>query len=190
MERLVDQEMLKKAQDMMDNFNLNKNLLCDEECQHNEMSKTLYDKLQKAKENVKTAPEKYENAEEKYYKHKYGESEYTEYNRKKQLGVAKKLGDELTEKFNEKYDELKILLNTFNSQQIYDNHITDLLKSNKDNIFKKKEDINRMENSNNLSNRLSYYLENDSSPLNKWNKMFMIIYWLIFAAYLIIVIII
>ena len=184
-----NQDIMHRVDDMINNFNLNNELLCDEECENNQKKEKLYEEYLDAKSNVKTAPEELEKAEAKFLTQDKGISWYTNYKQEKELGVASELADYLSEKFEEQKEKIQVILNNFNTQVGYTDNLGNLLDSYKTRNAQSQEEIEQLRNVNNVSNRMTQYTDQTTPVYNAWNKFFSVLYWLLFAAYVVLIVI-
>ena len=189
-EQFNNHPIMAQAENLIKKFNLNQDIICDKKCQENQRIDKLYQKYLTARENVKSAPEKLEQAEAEFYKQDKGIDWYNKYKHQKESKRSDELGEYLTDQFDIQKNNLQLKLNTFDAQNDYTDNLGDLLDSYKSRMSTTQNNLDDAINTMNRSNRLSYYTEENLSRWKAWNKFFIILFWLLFAAYFIVIIII
>jgi hypothetical protein len=169
---------------------MNRNLLCDEDCRRRKESERLWSIYLKKENNVKVSPPERDMAYQKYYIHTYGRDKYMEYRRNKANQEANILINEKLEDFNEKKNELYHFLNDVDKQKYSSEKVIELSKKYGKINIETEDNISRIKNNKNLSNRLTYYVDNEENTYENWNKFFNILFWILFVLYIGIIIII
>lgn len=169
---------------------MNRNLLCDADCRHRKESDRLW-KIYLNKQNiVKISPPERDMAYEKYYIHTHGRNKYMEYKRNKANQEVNILVNEKIDDFDEKKNELYHYLNDIDRQKYSSQKVIELAKKYGKINIETEDNISRIKNNKNLSNRLTYYVENEDDSYDNWNKFLNILFWIIFVLYVLIIIIV
>uniref|UniRef100_A0A6C0H6V6 Transmembrane protein n=1 Tax=viral metagenome TaxID=1070528 RepID=A0A6C0H6V6_9ZZZZ len=150
-------------------------LSCDSECQKNKKIKELKENLQKAQNNIVTAPYELQNAKNNYYKFILGDSNY-----------KKKLESDYSQKAQ---DLSNIILNTF-----YNLNDTAIKKTNEsihlESIFKNIQDFSKQLNQQNKKNillntqKIQQNLTNDRKIFYQMQKINYLNYWFYFFCFI------
>ena len=179
---------INKINEVIDN--VNSNAFCDPQCQHERENQRLWSIYVKKKGIAITAPGHRDVAYEKYYVHKYGRAEYTEYLKREAWKRVNKLGEEFRNDFNKRKEEIIHLMKDVNSQTMSLKRLTELLKKYGRNNMKLHESIGKLQNSSDLNHRLTYYVDDEEGTYINWNKFFNVIFWIVFSLYILIVLLI
>lgn len=154
---LENNDALNKLNDVIDKVNTSVQLNCDAECQKNKKEKQLYEKYLSAKKNKQNAPEKLEEAEDKFYKYSKGDYEYNRMKREEYQNEATKIANVMNSAFNKEYNKIIRELTALRQQQIYTNRIDDLVNSYTEDNTKLNNEISEIKNTSNIANRKTIY---------------------------------
>ena len=159
-------------------------LICNTQCQNERNESLLKKKWDLAQNNLKLAPNEVIQTEKNYYIFKKGEKEYTDMIYERNVKIAQQFKKESINSHQEKLNELKILLKTYNSDKDYNNRLTELLKIKKEELSELKLDIDKIISKNNTSGRKVVYENNeiDMVDANRWFLLF--IYFTLFIYYI------
>lgn len=181
---------------MTNRFNLNRfnsflniateTIACGSECQQNKMAEELKNKYLKAQSNLTLAEPEYQVAKQNYYTFVSGQSGYDEMIEKELKQNAELTTKIFKENYDNKINNIKTLLDTYNGTLINFRNIFDLYKKyKKENIIlskQLKEDTNDI-----LTNeRRTYYQDQEITSLNNYYYYFLLtIYIVVVICYVI-----
>lgn len=178
-----------KMNELIEKANSNIQPQCDEECQKNKKEQELYFDYQTAINRMREAPKVVEQAEEKYYVYSGKSAEYEKKKEAESRKEAAELALNLKNKFNEKARNIKELTESLNDLNKYKRNMFDLLKKTKEELEQTKIEIERNSSTEEIGYRSGYYDERDIEYTNKWSSTFRNLYWILVAAYIVIVIV-
>lgn len=164
---------------------------CDARCQsQNRINNKLKRIYLDAKLNAKTAPEKKDNAFEKYFVSTYGKAEYNEVLNNKYEREIKQLTDDEKIKYDIKKEKILLTLENFDKNIALNSKLNELIEIN---LIENNELIQKIDSINstiNTNERKTYYNSQQLNNLTTWKKYTMryllLLYVLLFAAIIII----
>ena len=162
---------------------INNNLFCDEKCQKDKKGLELYDDYIKLKNQNETLPKQLEDAERKYILFDKGGVYYKNYLKDNASDEVKGKVIDLEKKFNDEFQDLEILHNSYKSQQVYLENVNTLLTKLKKSYETLKHKVSKLEGKTNVNHRLQEYEEDVIQ--NYSNKMYYIkvLYYLLFSVF-------
>ena len=131
--------------------------------------------------NAVQAPLKLKESEKNYFVYTKGEGYYRNMMRERYKQTAQKDKRELLDNHKEKIERLNNLLQEYDDQKLYNKRINDLFnkyETEKDHIDKEKDFYVKTKNT---SDRKTYYENQQIETLKKWNKVFFVLYWILFC---------
>ena len=160
----------------------NKSMECGSACQELKERKNLDKIYQKAQNNVQNAPEELEIAEKNYYQFTLGEGGYKNMLRERYKKNAIEMQKKLTSKHDDNMTELNNLFKEVEDQSIYSARMSDLMQKYliENKTLKNKTDLYLKQT--HTSDRKTYYENEQLTTLQKWDKIMFIIYWILFTA--------
>ncbi len=159
-------------------------IACGPTCQKEKKTEDLKQIYINAEANIQNGPSLLEEAKKNYYIYSQGAPAYDRM-RENELKVnASKIGDELTNVFNDIVSSATTLNQYYNSELINSKHTEDLLaKYDKDNSLQKRRLGNKY--SDVLTNdRKTYYEQNATDNLKQWYNFWWYIYYILVAVFL------
>jgi len=180
------QQLLDKVNEGIEYIKENQHTFgCGAECKKNSKEESLYNQFLQAKTSLDNAPNKLIDAERNYITFKEGGVAYQELIEKQQNEKAKQNILEIKNQFNNKKDKIKIMIDAFEDQTIYDKNINELdnIYSEQISILTKKQI--KKENKQAMDNRLSYYNLEWLSPIQYINYLLKYLFWLLVIIYLV-----
>lgn len=154
---LENNDALNKLNEVIEKVNTSVQLNCDAKCQKNRREKELYDKYLSARKNKQNAPEKLEEAEDKFYKYSKGNYEYNKMKREEYENEATKIANVMNNAFNKESNNINRELTALRQQQIYTNRIDDLVNSYTEDNKNLNDKISNIKNTSNIANRKTIY---------------------------------
>lgn len=156
---------------------INSKVLCGPDCQQNKNSEKLQQKYMTAKENVKTAPDKYNIAEKNYFTFVNGETWWKDHKREK---INKNTEIELSKQNNnfiKKYEEVEKDVKYYKSQYLYLNSLDEILDDleNKNSVYKK--DSSDHEKKVQTSYRRTTYYKRDINDIISYKSVITYFYY-------------
>lgn len=156
-------------------------ILCDEKCRKSKKGLELYKEYIKAKNDNKGNPEKFEEARRNYMTFDKGGAYYRNFLEKEAKGEIKKYAKKLETDFNNEVKTLKILLNKYDSQKIYENNIDDLVNNYDSQLENLKKEYDTINSKTNINHRLKDYEDDQTSFYDSIIYYLKIIYYIIFS---------
>ena len=159
---------------------------CDSTCRREKETETLKQKWLKAKQNLKSAPLRVQNAERKYYVFSEGEQGYDDMLFQRYTKTADMLKQNALAQHRDLMKNFKTMINDYNSETLYTQRMNELLK------IKMKENKNLKSKldqklSNTLTNdRRVIYEDQQLTGLQYYRKIMTYIYFIFIVIYLII----
>jgi len=159
--------------------NINNGVYCGTTCKSQNTTNDLYETYMKAKANMNTAPEKFEEAEKNWYINKYGENEYNDYIRGKyQEQATKRIEDYKTSFYKYKNDiekaiaELSIINTGTKNTEILYNDVNQSLET-----------TTAINNEYNTNYRMVYYQQGQViNTIARYNT-FLVIYYVLVVVF-------
>ena len=168
----------------------NDRILCGPECQKEREIEALRKKFYSAQQNMDTAPEQLSQAKKNYYMVADGAAEYNNIQLKELQQEVNKKAASLQTTFYNRAENINTLINNYASSILYSQNMNDLLetynKENKKLLVK----IDDMKGVVNTSDRKSFYEDNQLTYLRSWLYYLKRFYWLCFAIWFVLVMLI
>lgn len=158
---------------------------CNAECKKNMKEEALYQQFINAKVSLDNAPNNLETAERNFISFKDGGMEYQKMVERRKSEEAKINVQKMKEKFMEKYRNLKIMIDAYTDQNMYDSYVTELSDMYKDKISNLENENEKYENENNMANRMTYYNSEWISFFTWLNMILKYPFWFILILYLV-----
>ena len=154
-------------------------LLCGPTCQKNRVSEELKQKYLDAKTNMKTAPIQLETSKKNYYVYTKGEPYYDKMMEEELTKKSDKLGELLSETFNEEVANAKTMNSYYNSTLINSKYTKELYSD----YLEKNQALKLQLRSNHgdilTNDRKTYYETNALNNLQLWYKFWWYIYYIL-----------
>lgn len=161
-------ELIGKVNNLLNDTFESDDLLCDKECQQNRKEEQLYQSYINAKNNLTNAPKQLEIAERDFITFTKGSMEYQQQREKQYQKKAETIIQKLTKMYNTSYDQTSLLLNKYNDQKVYDNHISELTNTYGEKVKGLQSTIENTRSKYNVANRLTEYKD---KWINIWKQI-------------------
>lgn len=161
---------------------------CDEECQRNKRTKSLFQDLENAKANKRDAPNELNEAERNYYTFTKGGAWFQNFKEDEEKEKANQLIRYLRKDFDEDIHKTNLLLDNYREKIKNQLHINELHKQYKTKYLNTKKQIDILENERNISNRKSKYETEDMTfykALQSYSFWFTLVVFLSYIIYVI-----
>ncbi len=173
----IEAGQLNKINSLINQFNSEKNIGCDAECQQNQAVQDLYKDYVGAQNTLREAPQNVERTEKEYYVADKGAAWFSNFqvnNAKKSAGKEiAKIETSLTKVFK----DIKQNIGYYNSQLLYKKRINQLLADYNQKLIKTEKKIRKLDSKKNVANRLTTYHERDIEWSDTAYWYMRIIYW-------------
>jgi hypothetical protein len=158
-------------------------LLCDSACQKERTEKELKVKLDLAQNNLKNAPQEVEDAEKNYYLYTKGTAGYDNKRFKRNLQNSITFKENTVKRHEEMMDEMKVLINDYNSDKIYTQRMNEMLEIKLSTDKKLKEKIDDHKSRVHTNDRRVHYEHKDIDWVITIRFILTIIYYILFIIY-------
>ena len=163
---------------MLEKYKQDNPLICDSECQNNKQKTAYYEIYLSAKNNLQNAPQQYEEAEKNYFVLAEGGQSYADFKLKQANDEVEIISNIITDNFNTKVSDVQSIIDQYNSQIIYSQHIGDLKDSYGNDVNRMSTGIKNLQNKAGVNDRLAYYYNNQINYIEKFVFYFRIFYWI------------
>lgn len=161
-------------------------LICDSACQKERNETTLKKKWDLAQNNLKLAPGEVSETEKNYYIFKKGEKGYKDMIYERNIKIAQQLKKGAIDERENKFNDLKILLKTYNSDKDYNNRLTELLKIRKEEEEELISEIDKYTSKTQTSGRKVVYEKNDITLVDANRSFLLFVYYTLFVYYILV----
>jgi len=151
-------------------------LICDAACQDDKREKAAYNQYLKAKRNLESAPEEFQEAEKQFYELAPNGQSYQDFKHKQAGKQVDKIVSILSEKFEQKLQEVNTNLQNYKQGSMMKKHMKELKDGYSRDINQMNIEIGRYKNKMNINDRLSYYYSKQIKTLRYWLYYIKIIY--------------
>lgn len=162
---------------------INNKIFCDEKCEKDKKGLQLYDDYIKLKNQSETLPKELENAERKYILFDKGGVYYKNYLKDNAIVDVKGKVIDLEKKFNDEFQDLEVLHNSYKSQKIYLENVNTLLSKLKKTYETLKNKVFKMEGKTNVNHRLQEYEEDVIDNYSSKMYYIKVLYYLILSIF-------
>jgi hypothetical protein len=157
----IDAGQLNNINSLINQFNSEKNIGCDAECQQNQDVHALYQAYVNAQNTLREAPQNVERTEKEYYVADKGAAWFSNFQvnnaQKSASSQIAKIETSLTKVFK----DIKQNIGYYNSQLLYKKRINQLLADYNQKLIKTEKKIRKLDSKKNVANRLTTYHERD-----------------------------
>jgi len=151
-------------------------LVCDAACQDDKREKAAYNQYLKAKRNLESAPEEFQEAEKQFYELAPNGQSYQDFKHKQAGKQVGKIVSILSEKFEQKVEEVTAKLQNYKQTGMMKKHMSELKDGYARDINQMETEIGRYKNKMNINDRLSFYYSKQIKTLRWWLYYIKIIY--------------
>ena len=151
-------------------------LICDAACQDDKREKAAYNQYLKAKRNLESAPEEFQEAEKQFYELAPNGQSYQDFKHKQAGAHVGKIVSILSEKFEQKTEEVTAKLQNYKQTGMMKKHMSELKDGYARDINQMETEIGRYKNKMNINDRLSFYYSKQIKTLRWWLYYIKIIY--------------
>jgi hypothetical protein len=162
----------------------NDRISCGPECRKDRQTEELRKIYDRSKQDLIDAPMNFVKAEKNYLLYSKGENEFNNIMKERKLKTLNDMKKKLLEKHTEVVNDIRVLLNQYNTEYVYSNRINDLYKSVLKENKKYKQDISDFTSNMNMNNRKVFYESEDMESMGFTRIVLLIIYFITLIAIL------